>query len=69
MANISCISFVTAANEDVIFFNDLITITYNGITKPVSDPLLINERALFSSSVMADLRVISDKEKKQFIRF
>ena len=47
----------------------LITVTYNGITKTVSDPLLTNERESFSSRVIADVRVISDKKKKQFIRF
>ena len=61
ITNISFISFFTAANGDVIFFNDSITVTYNGIAKPGLDPFLTNERALFSSSVIADLRVISDK--------
>ena len=44
-----------------LFFNDLITVTYNGITKPASNPLLANEKGLFSSSVITDLRVISSK--------
>ena len=67
MANISCISFFTAANGDAIFFNDLITVTCNGIAKPASNPL--NEKGLLSSNVIADLRVISNKGEKQFIEF